>query len=92
MRIVVHQRDRDAAPIRRAVNAGVGTFVVNSSQQIAIVASNTERIQRVVIDATAESADALASEMLAHKRLELIGLHCRWTTQTTRSVRSNCAG
>ncbi len=77
VRIVVHRRAGDAALIRRAVNEGVGTFVVNSSQQMAILASNAERMQRVVIDATAESADALASEMLAHKRLELIGLHCR---------------
>jgi hypothetical protein len=77
VRIVVHRRDGDAALTRRAVNARVATFVVNSSQQIAILASSAERVQRVIIDATTESADALASDVLAHSRLELIGLLCR---------------
>ena len=73
LRIVVHRRGGDAAEIRRAADAGVGTFVVSSIQQIAIPAGDAERIHRVLIDVTTESADALASQMFARKRLRLIG-------------------
>ena len=77
LRIVVHRRDGDAAAVRRAADAGVGTFVISSIQQIAIPAGDAERIHRVLIDVTAQSADALASQMLTHKRLRLTGLQCR---------------
>jgi diaminopimelate decarboxylase len=76
LRIVMHCRDGSAGPTRLAVNARIGRFVVNSSQQLAILASGDRRPQRVLIDVTAESADALATEVVSRGRLDLIGLHC----------------
>ena len=83
------RRDAAAASIRHAVNAEAARFVVSSSQQIAILADSADPIQRVVIDATDEAGGTLVSEVLAHRGLDLIGLHCRSTT-TTRSAPSNC--
>ncbi len=76
MRIVMHPGS-GAAPIRHAVKAEAARFVVSSSQQIAILADSANRIQRVVIDATDDAAGTLASGALAHRGLDLIGLHCR---------------
>jgi diaminopimelate decarboxylase len=77
MHIVMHPHGRAVAPIRSAVNAGAARFVVGASRQIAILAESAERIQRVVVDLTDHAGDTLASEVLAHRGLELIGLHCR---------------
>jgi len=77
MRIVMHPQGRAAAPIRSAVNAGAAWFVVDSSRQIATLADSADRIRRVVVDATDSSAGGLASEVLVHRGLDLIGLHCR---------------
>ena len=76
MRIVMHPGDEAAASIRRGVNAGAARFVVGSSRQIAIMADSADRIQRVVVDATDHAGGALASEVLTHPELDLIGLHC----------------
>ncbi|MDT7762741.1 MAG: hypothetical protein QOC63_2161 [Mycobacterium sp.] len=75
--IVMHPRGEAAAPIRAAVIAGAARFVVGSSQQVAILADSTEQNQRVVIDATNGSACGLASQVLVHRGLDLIGLHCK---------------
>ena len=75
--IVMHPRGSAAAPIRAAVIAGAARFVVGSSQQVAILAQGTERNQRVVIDAIDGSACDLATEVLLHPGLDLIGLHCK---------------
>jgi Pyridoxal-dependent decarboxylase, pyridoxal binding domain len=75
--IVMHPQGRAAAPIRGAVIAGAARFVVGSSQQVAILAESTEQNQRVVIDATDGSACGLASQVLVHRGLDLIGLHCK---------------
>lgn len=75
--IVVQPQSSAAAPIRSAVNAGAARFVVGCNRQIATLADSAERIPRVVVDATDGSAGALASEVLAHRGLDLIGLHCR---------------
>src|SRR5258707_12120577 len=74
--VVMHPKGRTAAPIRRAVNAEAARFVVDASSQIAILADSADRIQRVVVDATDHGGDALAAEVLTHRGLELIGLHC----------------
>lgn len=76
-RIVVHPGSGAAAAIRHAVNLGAARFVVNSSRHIATLADGVGRTQRVVIDVTDAAADTLASEVLAHRGLDLIGLHCR---------------
>jgi hypothetical protein len=76
-RIVMHCREGAAGPTRLAVNARIGRFVVNSSQQLAILASGDRRPQRVLIDVTSQSAEALSAEVSACGRLDLIGLHCQ---------------
>jgi Pyridoxal-dependent decarboxylase, pyridoxal binding domain len=76
-RIVMHPQGGAVAPIRGAVIAGAARFVVGSSQQVAILADSTERNQRVVIDATDGSACRLAAEVVVHRGLDLIGLHCK---------------
>ena len=60
----------------RAVNAGAARFVVSSCRQIAILGDRADRTQRVVVDATDHAGGALASDVLTHPELELIGLHC----------------
>jgi Pyridoxal-dependent decarboxylase, pyridoxal binding domain len=74
--IVMHPQGAAAAPIRAAAIAGAARFVVGSSQQVAILAEATEQNQRVVIDAADGSACALATEVLLHPGLDLVGLHC----------------
>ena len=66
----------DAASIRRGVDAGAARFVVASSLEIANVAASAERVQQVVVDASDHAVGALASDVLTHPELELIGLHC----------------
>jgi diaminopimelate decarboxylase len=75
MHIVIHAHDGATASVRRAVSTGAARFVVGSSRQIAGLAESADRVQRVVIDTTA--MDALTSEVLAQRGLELIGLHRR---------------
>ncbi len=75
-RIVVHPRDGGVEPIRRAVDAGAARFVVSSSRQIEVFAEDADRIQQVVVDVSYDTAGTLASEVLAHRGLDLIGLHC----------------
>jgi diaminopimelate decarboxylase len=77
MHIVMHPQGRALAPIRGAVNAGAARFVVSSCGQIAILGDRADRIQRVVVDTTDHAGDALASDVLTHRGLDLIGLHCR---------------
>ena len=74
MHMVMHSGD--AASIRRGVNAGAARFVVGSSLQIANMAASAERVQHVVVDATDHAGGALASDVLTHPELDLIGLHC----------------
>ena len=76
-RLVMHRADATARPIRVAVNAGAGRFVVDSVQQVAVLAASAARTQRLLVDVTAQSADVLAAEIMARPRLDLIGLHCR---------------
>ena len=76
-RLIMHRDDATARPIRLAVNAGVGRFVVDSGQQIAMLASSAQGPLRVLVDVTTQSADALATEVMSRQRLDLIGLHSR---------------
>jgi len=76
-RMVMHCADATARPIRLAVNAGVGRFVVHSGQQIALLANSAQRTQRVLVDVTTQPADDLAAEIMSRQRLDLIGLHYR---------------
>ena len=74
LRIVMHGGSPSAT--RRAVDAGVGKFAVDSGQDVALLAG-ARRIQRVLIDVTDGSVDDLAADVMSGNRLDLIGLHCR---------------
>lgn len=76
-RIVVHSREGAGEPTRRAVNVEAARFVVSSSQHVSRLAAHTERRQQVLVDATADAVGDLASDVLAHKELDLVGVHCR---------------
>ena len=72
-RVVMHCHGKVSVPISRAA---LGRFVVDSGEQVSCLADNPlARTARVVIDAA--SSDALAADVLSHKRLNLAGLHCR---------------
>jgi diaminopimelate decarboxylase len=71
--VVMHCHGDISRPLRRAAFA---RFVVDSDEQIAALADNPlARTQRVVADG--DSSDELAAAVLAHRRLELVGLHSR---------------
>jgi len=56
--------------------AAFGRFVVDSSEQVSVLAGNPlERTRRLVVDST--RADELAAEVVTHERLDLVGLHSR---------------
>jgi diaminopimelate decarboxylase len=75
-RIVIHPRD--GAPLtQRAVNIEAARFVVSSSRHVARLAAHTQQRRQVLVDATADAVGDLASDVLGHKELHLIGLHCR---------------
>ena len=75
-RLVMHCTDANPDPIRCALDAGAARFVVGAPRQIAALAESTRR-EQVVVDVASPEANALTSEVLAHDRLDLIGLHCR---------------
>jgi len=78
-RIVMHDDGITAAPIRCAVNAGVGRLVVACCHQVAVLASCAQRPQRVLVDVTTDCAYATAAAVSARRRLNLIGLHAGLT-------------
>ena len=86
-RIIMHDDGATAGPIRRAVNVGVGRFVISSSQQIAVLASCAQRPQRVLIDVTTDQARDAVNVVLARNRLNLIGLHFRLVPEAAQIAR-----
>lgn len=71
--VVMHCHGEVPISIRRAALA---RFVVNNGEQIAELADNPlARSHRVVVDQV--RSDELAAEVLAHRRLALVGLHTR---------------
>lgn len=85
-RIVMHDDGITAAPIRRAVNAGVGRLVLGCCQQVAVMAACGGRPPRVLVDLTTDCADATIAAVLARPRLDLIGLHARLTPEAHQAV------
>jgi diaminopimelate decarboxylase len=73
-RIVIHPHEGLGQPTHRTVGARV---VVSSSRQVARLAAHAQQRRQVLVDATADDVSALASEVLAHGRFDLVGLHCR---------------
>ena len=75
-RVVMHCNDANPDPIRCALDAGAARFVVGAPGQIAILAEGTRR-EQVVVDVSSPEASAFTWEVVAHDRLDLIGLHRR---------------
>lgn len=81
-RIVMHDDGITAAPIRCAVNAGVGRLVLGCcQQQVAVLAGCAGRSQRVLVDVTTDCASDTIAAVLGRPRLNLIGLHARLTPE-----------
>lgn len=75
-RIVVHSREGLGELTRRAVSIEVARFVVSSSRHASRLAAHTRTRQRILVDASADDVSGVASDVLAHKNLDLVGLHC----------------
>jgi diaminopimelate decarboxylase len=80
-RIVMHDDGITAAPIRCAVNAGVGRLILGCCQQVGVLAACTGRPQRVLVDVMTDCASDTIAAVLARPRLDLIGLHARLTPE-----------
>jgi diaminopimelate decarboxylase len=81
-RIVMHDDQVTAAPIRCGVNAHVGQLVIGCSQQIKVLASCAQRPPRILLDMGGDCADDAVTAVFAHRRLDLIGLHATLTRAT----------
>jgi diaminopimelate decarboxylase len=73
-RIVMHDDGITAAPIRCGVNARVGRFILGCRDQVDVLAACADRPQRVLVDVSTGSDDAIAA-VFARPHLDLIGLH-----------------
>jgi diaminopimelate decarboxylase len=74
--IVMHGVDDASGSI--AVDYGVGRFIVDRVEQVAVLESRFGGGTRsVLVDATDGCIDELVSAVTADRRLELVGLHCR---------------
>lgn len=89
-RIVMHDNGITAAPIRRAVNAGVGRFIIGCPQQLNVLAACARGPQRVLVDVSSGSIDAVAA-VFARPRLDLIGLHARLAPEATQTAYADTA-
>jgi hypothetical protein len=77
-RIVIHPRETQGEPSRRAVTVEAGRFVVRTSRHVSRLAAHTQQgRQQVLLDTTADAVGDLGSDVLAHKELDLVGVHCR---------------
>lgn len=74
-RLIVHADNRSEDVITAGLTAGAGRFVVQSHPQVDLLASSTPQRQRVLIDLTGCTADALVADIVAAPGLELIGVH-----------------
>lgn len=75
-RVVLH-RIEDASG-SNAVDYGVGRFIVDAVEQVAILGPRRGRgKRRILVAALDDGLDGLLSAVTADRRLELIGLHCR---------------
>ena len=84
-RAVMHCHGEVSVAIRRAALA---RFVVDSGEQVGELADNPlARTQRVVVDAAV--SEELAAQVAAHRRLELVGLHCRVGSTEIRELGEN---
>lgn len=87
VRITMHDDGVTAGPIRCAVIVGVGRFVIGCKEQVAVLASCARQTQRILVDVTAGEPDDAVDEVVACKRLNLIGLHKRLATGPVDAAR-----
>jgi diaminopimelate decarboxylase len=90
--IVLHDDGVTAAPIRCAVNAGVGRLVLGCAHQVAVLASVAGHAQRVLVNVTADGAHDTIAAVLARPRLNLIGLHARLTPAAHTTAYTDTVG
>jgi len=83
-RIVVHDDGITAAPIRRAVGAGVGGLVLRCCQQVGVVSACGGRPPLILVDISADCADATIAAVLGRPQLNLIGLQARLSSGAHR--------
>ncbi|MGV0675176.1 hypothetical protein ABQE62_03165 [Mycolicibacterium fortuitum] len=65
----------NAAAISRAVVGQAARLVIDTDEQAAAVARGARRRERVFVGA-GDTRDPVIAEVLAHRRLDLVGLHC----------------
>lgn len=85
-RIVLRDDGITAAPLRRAVNAGVGRLVLGCCQQVAVLAACGAHTPPVLVDVTTDCASDTIAAVLGRPQLELVGLHARLTPGEHRTA------
>ena len=85
-RIVMHDDGITAAPIRRAVNAGVGRLVLGCYRQVAVVAAGGRQSPPILVDVTTDGAGDTIAAVLARPHLDLVGLHVRLASDADRTA------
>ncbi|MUL85240.1 MULTISPECIES: hypothetical protein [unclassified Mycolicibacterium] len=71
--IVMHPRN--GAAIARAGMGQAARFVIDSEPQATVLARGAKRVEHVLVGAGDQTRTVVA-EVLAHRQLDLIGLHC----------------
>ncbi|GAB7069401.1 hypothetical protein [Mycolicibacterium hodleri] len=90
-RIVMHDDGITAAPIRRAVNAGVGRLVLTCCRQVGVLEACVGRPPRVMLDVTTDCVDDAVDAVLARPRIDLIGFQARLRRDACRSAYAETA-
>ncbi|MGH3582401.1 MAG: hypothetical protein ACRDUB_12510, partial [Mycobacterium sp.] len=88
-RIIMHDNGVTEAPIRCAVNAGVGRLVLGCREEIVALAGRADRSQRVLVDVTTDCTGDTIAAVLGHPRLNLIGLHAGLTSEAPLTAYSD---
>lgn len=84
--IVMHDDGATAAPIRRAVHAGVGRVVLGCCRQVAVVAACGRQCPPILVDVSTDCAGDAIAAVLDRPRLDLVGLHARLTPDADRTA------
>ncbi|WP_066899033.1 hypothetical protein [Mycolicibacterium houstonense] len=71
--LVMHPRN--GAAIARAGTGDAARFVIDTAQQATAIARGAQRVEQVLAIA-GDALPSVAAEVLRHRQLELIGLHC----------------
>lgn len=74
-RVIVRLGDCSAALISRAVEAGASRVILNTADQVDVVAAHSEFVPRVLVDVGGERADDLLLQVVSQHQLDLVGVH-----------------